>query len=186
MRAHNEYAILVDEVHSIPVNDQVATNSSNLLIPQRPREIGSSLEKRISVLEKSISIPLGRLSLRCDKVWQKGTPQRSEDSGYLFEFWLSIVPRRLLSQKASTVTGMLKSIPRPSLASLNIQLRPIVSSTSAIREACWNGDTVTMEQLFRSKRASPHDVDEYGEDLLTVRAYHLCSTIHTDSCISSH
>ena len=139
--------------------------------PQRPGGTKSWLKKRISLFEKSFSTPFGYLSLRYDKIWRDRTRSGAGGNDPVFEFWLSIVPRSLFSRKAFVITGTWKSIPRPSLTVLNVQPRPMISSKSAVREACWDGDIATMAQLFRSKKASPHDVDEYGEDLLTVGSY---------------
>ena len=150
----------------LPVINDVVPNVSCPIASQRPRGSRSLQKRRESLFRKSVSTPFGYLLLRYDKVWQARTVLKLGDEDFMFELRISIVSRSLFSRKASVITGTWKLIPRANLTGLNLQFHPIAGRKSAIWTACRAGDIATMKELFQSKRASPHDVNELGEGLL--------------------
>ena len=86
------------------------------------------------------------------------------------ELQITFLPRSRYFRRATSIIITRDSLSKPSLTGLNIQFRPVVACDSPVFKACRCGDINTMKFLFQETDASPHDLDENGEDLLLVSA----------------
>ena len=141
------------------------------------RTFGS--RRRRPIFCKYFSTAFGFLSLRYDMIYRTSCANGSRNGDPSFEFRCIFVPRFLL-RKAIVVINKWNPVPNISLTELNFQFHPIVDSKSEIFKACENGDIDAMKELFASKRASPHDINDKGEDLLMVSSHPVRSTRKTD------
>ena len=128
------------------------------------------IRRRIRRFWKRFAVPFGH-PLFCYNTETRGWSSGSLDCHIqTSEFQLTFLPRPLLLRQAISITATNGSLSKSSLGSLNLQLRPIVADDSPIFHACRFGDINTMKFLFKRGDASPHDLNENGEDLILVSA----------------
>ena len=123
---------------------------------------------RESIYKKTISTIFGYVSIYYDMLYQDQTLHGLHNEEYMLELRIIIIPRPLLLRKAVIITGTWESIPTVSLTGLNFQFHPLAESTSPIFKACRAGDIATMREFFQNRQASPHVINECGQDLILV------------------
>ena len=159
------------ELHSHAHVPEQKNGAQNLSRPpaaiKESRQRVMGVRRRISIFWKRLSTSFGFVSLHYDMIHKSHTANELCNKESSFEFRCTIIPRCFL-RKATIITGTWEPIPKVSLTGLNFQFYPIVDSNSAIFRACASGDIATMKELFGSRQASPHDIDNNGRDLLLV------------------
>ena len=114
---------------------------------------------------KCFAIPFGYLLL-CHHIssrrWSVGSLDRDVHTS---EFQFTFLPRSFFTVQAVSITATRDPC---GLSSLNVQFRPMVNNSSPIFNACRLGDIDAMKMLLQRRVASPHDVNEDGEDLILV------------------
>ena len=117
---------------------------------------------------KRFAVPLGHLLL-CQHVRTQNRLAGSLDCDIqTSKFQLTFLPRPLFPGQGISITATRYSCSDATSSSLNLQFRPMVADDSPIFNACRLGDINAMKFLFQQRHASPHVLNENGEDLILV------------------
>jgi hypothetical protein len=145
-------------------------------IPRRNCGRISKSKRRNRRFRKEYSTPFGKIVLHCDEVISDSTdesrivPLPAPGENRIMEIGFDFIPRPWLTSKAYFASGSWGSLSNSGVLNFSLLFSPVVDKDSEIFTACRLGDIVTMRRLFDSKQASPYDVNQYGQNLLLVRA----------------